>query len=64
MRQAFSEWSQSRSQYLVDLKEPDSGAARQRWQKDYFRGRTPSGEPAPEHRTKLRVKEFRGAPGA
>ncbi len=59
MYDAFSDWSKSRSQYLVDLKVPDSEAAKQRWQKDYFRGKTPSGESAPEHRTKLRLAEFR-----
>jgi hypothetical protein len=56
---AFAEWSQSRSQYLADLKIPGSEAAKQRWQKDYFRGKTPSGEPAPEHRTKLQIADFR-----
>lgn len=55
---ASAEWSQSRRQYLVDLTVPGSEAARQRWQKDYFRGKTPSGEPAPEHRTKLQIAEF------
>jgi hypothetical protein len=61
MHEAFSEWSRSRSQYLVDLKVPGSEAARQRWQKDYFRGKTPSGDPAPEHRTKLQIATFRDA---
>jgi hypothetical protein len=59
MYRAFSEWSNSRRQYLADLKVPDSEAAKQRWQKDYFRGRTPSGEPAAEHRTKLQIAAFR-----
>ena len=62
MHREFAEWSRSRSQYLVDLNVPDSEAAKQRWQKDYFRGKTPSGYPAPEHRTKLRLLEFAESP--
>jgi hypothetical protein len=58
MHDAFIGWSQSRSQYLVDLTVPDSEAAKQGWQKDYFRGRTPTGEPAPAHRTKLHLQGF------
>lgn len=59
MYQKFTEWSHGRSQYLEELKIPESEAARQGWQKDYFRGRTPSGQPAPEHRTKLQISAFR-----
>lgn len=56
--QAYTEWSQSRSRYLVDLKIPGTEAAKHRWQKDYFRGRTLRGEVIPDHRTKLRVRSF------
>jgi len=61
VHEANLDWSRSRNQYLDDLKVPDSAAARQRWQKDYFRGRTPSGSTAPEHRTRLRIEPFRDA---
>lgn len=58
VQEAHAEWSDSRRQYLVDLNIPGSPAARQGWQKDYFRGQTLSGEKAPEHRTKLRLSPF------
>jgi hypothetical protein len=28
------------------------------WERDYFQGRLPSGEPAPEHQTKLKLRPF------
>jgi hypothetical protein len=53
------EWAQSRTQFNADLearKEPGPDD----WQKTYFRGQQPSGEPgAPAgHRSKLRLKPF------
>jgi hypothetical protein len=35
--------------------------AREAWEGDYFRGRTPDGRPAPEHITKRRLKPFHEA---
>lgn len=58
-QRAFLDWSTSRSRHLVDLKAPNSEAQKRGWQKDYFRGRTPSGEKAPIHRTKLQLRDFR-----
>ncbi len=53
-------WSESRNTFNADLKNPDSTARNQKWQKDYYRGFTPKGEAGPEdHRTKLRLKPFR-----
>jgi hypothetical protein len=57
-RAAFAAWSQDRSGFLRDLKEPGSEAEMRGWQKDYFRGRTPTG-PAPQHQTRLKVRPFR-----
>jgi len=55
------EWAQSRTNFNADLAArtnpgPDD------WQKTYFRGQHPSGEPgAPAgHRSKLRLKPFAG----
>jgi hypothetical protein len=58
---AFTNWSTSRSRHLVDLKVPNSQAQKQGWQKDYFRGRTPAGQRAPAHRTKLQLRSFQAA---
>lgn len=55
---AFSVWSASRSRFLGELHEPGSDAVRRKWQKDYFHGATPDGTRAPDHQTKLRLREF------
>jgi hypothetical protein len=33
---------------------------RSAWEKNYFRGLKPDGQPAPEHQTKLDLSEFAG----
>jgi Family of unknown function (DUF6065) len=35
--------------------------SREAWEGDYFRGRTADGRPAPEHKTKRRLREFKPA---
>jgi len=53
------QWTQSRGQFLQELAVADSQAARERWQRGYFRGLTgDSDTPAPGHRTKLRLPNF------
>lgn len=54
----FSAWSASRSQFLGELQEPGSEAVRRKWQKDYFHGATSDGTRAPDHQTKLRLRDF------
>lgn len=55
-------WASSRGQFNKDLADPDSTAARERWQKGYFRGINPDGTPGcPGHQTKLRPKPFPAA---
>jgi Family of unknown function (DUF6065) len=50
-------WSSSRDNFNADLNKPDSQAVQEEWQKGYFRGKTPSGKPAPEgHASRLRLK--------
>ena len=51
-------WSKSRESFNADLKESESAAKKAGWQKDYTRGRTITGEAAPEHQTALELKEF------
>ena len=53
-------WSASRNSFNQELAESNPDAARQGWQKAYFRGLSPSGDRATEeHRSKLRLKQFR-----
>jgi hypothetical protein len=55
----FKLWSEGRSAFNTDLQRPESEAARERWQKAYFRGLNPSGKAAhADHRSRLRVKDF------
>jgi Family of unknown function (DUF6065) len=56
-------WSESRLTFNADLLRPGSQAEQDRWQKGYFRGLSPSGQPGPaEHRSRLRLKEFAADP--
>ncbi|MEM9468630.1 MAG: DUF6065 family protein [Pseudomonadota bacterium] len=53
-------WSDKREQFIKDLSVPESTAAKQRWQKDYFRGKNVQQEQGTDtHLTKLRLKEFK-----
>lgn len=55
-------WVENRNAFNADLNTPGSKAVQDGWQKTYFRGMKPSGEPAPvEHRSRLRVQPFRDA---
>lgn len=55
----FKSWSESRNSFNAELRQPESQAAQERWQKSYFRGRNPSGEPTQaDHRSRLRLKDF------
>jgi Family of unknown function (DUF6065) len=54
----YLQWNQSRSDFLASLREPHAKNEKDRWQKHYFRGTSPGGFNAPEHQTKLRLREF------
>jgi hypothetical protein len=52
-------WRNSRAGFLNALSAREEEAVRAKWQKGYFRGVTPDGEPgAKDHQTKVRVKPF------
>jgi hypothetical protein len=53
------EWSESRKQFIGDLQDQESQAARRGWQKHYYKGETNTGDRAEGHQTKLDLKEFR-----
>jgi hypothetical protein len=58
----FQRWSESRGRFLHELKTPlktpGSDAVSQLWQKHYFQGKSSDGGDAPEHQTKLKLREF------
>ena len=54
----YTAWSKSRDSFNADLKVSGSAAKKAGWQKDYTRGRTITGEAAPEHQTALELKDF------
>lgn len=57
----YEAWSQSRSGFNAGLKTPGSAAQAQRWQKNYYKGETATGQAAADddHRTRLRLRPFR-----
>ena len=60
--EAYHAWADSRRDFNKELPLAGSPAQAQKWQKDYFRG-TKSFATAPaDHRTKLKLREFKPAP--
>jgi hypothetical protein len=58
LKAQYETWERSRSGFLNNLGERDPEAIKQGWQKDYFQGRTPHGQPIDQHQTKLNLREF------
>lgn len=59
----FETWTKLRLNFNKDLKREGSAARDEGWQRDYFKGRTPSGAAAPEgHRTRQRIPPFKPLP--
>ncbi len=55
---AYRAWSASRDAFNADLRVPGSPAQKAGWQRNYVRGRTIDGEPAPEHQTAVALRGF------
>ncbi len=61
LKAQYEAWHNSRNSFNADLKQPDSQARAERWQKKYYQGRDMAGESvAEDHRTRLRLKPFSG----
>lgn len=61
---AFARWSASRDAFQEHVRLTNPQAPADRWQKLYYRGVDPDGEPgADDHQSKLRVAAFRQPPG-
>ncbi|WP_300543901.1 DUF6065 family protein [Maricaulis sp.] len=60
----FNIWRRSRADFATRLRQGDEDAAELKWQKGYYRGLMPDGSKGPpNHKTKLRLKEFRRRKG-
>jgi hypothetical protein len=63
LKTAFDGWSTNRSKFNSDLEHGKEEALQKKWQKDYVQGVGPGGITAPQHQTKLAIKEFSGTEG-
>lgn len=59
LAKAYKEWSDGRETFLKDLGKPGSEATAEKWERHYFRGITRDGTVAPEHQTKLNLRDFK-----
>jgi len=55
----YTAYAESRLAFKREVAVPGSEAQRQGWQRHYFQGRTHSGAVAPDHRTKMTLREFK-----
>jgi hypothetical protein len=58
LEREYLTWQQKRNEFNAALKQHDPEAVRAGWQRDYQKGVTAEGTAAPEHQTRLRLKEF------
>jgi hypothetical protein len=58
LHERYAHWRDGRARFLSELRVPGSAAAAQRWEKHYFQGKSPDARAAPEHQTKLALREF------
>jgi hypothetical protein len=58
LKARYEKWEASRKGFLQGLQAADPEAVKQGWQKDYFQGRAPDGQPFEAHQTRLNLREF------
>jgi hypothetical protein len=51
-------WKDDREQFLRDLKDPDSDATKEGWQRTYMKGEDQFGKAFAGHQTKVRTRDF------
>jgi hypothetical protein len=62
LKRQFEEWSASRDAFQLAVAENRPVNPSEKWQKYYYRGLKADGSPgAPDHRSKLRLKDFAGS---
>lgn len=63
LKEKYLAWAASRAKFNAELNTPNSDAVREKWQKDYFQGKTtgPAERRVAEidHQTKLTLREFK-----
>ena len=52
-------WKDDREQFLRDLKDPESEAAKEGWQRTYMKGEDQFGKAFAGHQTKVRTQDFK-----
>jgi hypothetical protein len=57
--EAYLAWADSRRIFNTELQLAGSPAHAQKWQKDYFRGKVSFGTAPADHRTKVKLREFK-----
>lgn len=55
---SYAQWRRSRAQFNKTRQIPHSAAAKQGWEKHYVQGTSPDGLVAPEHQTRLHLRQF------
>jgi LPS sulfotransferase NodH len=60
LHEAYRRWTRSRGDFNRDLRRTGSDAQKAGWQRHYMHGRSVEQEPAPEHQSKLVLREFDG----
>jgi len=64
LKRQHEKWTASRANFNAELEQHESPAAFDKWQKRYYCGLAPNGEPPPigDHRIRLRLPPFRRKP--
>ena len=58
LSEAHRGWARSRGGFIEALRNRQSSESKEKWQKDYFRGKDVNGTIAREHQSKLEIKSF------
>jgi hypothetical protein len=59
LKRQFEQWRDSRDSFNKGLRTREPETVKRGWQRDYVKGELPDGSHAPEHQTRLQLKEFR-----
>ena len=55
----YVEWRNSRMSFIDDLKDAESDAAKEKWQRTYMKGEHQAGNTFAGHETKIQMKDFK-----
>jgi len=54
----YDQWNAARTEFIQQLGDAESDAAREKWQRSYMKGAKPDGAIEPDHQSKLHLKPF------